>query len=393
MEKIKIIWFRFLAIVLSLIFCIFISELFICLFLPDYFWKYWDASMDWQLDEKLGWVQKPNLDVTTRTAKDQLVRFRTNQDGLIPATAEREKNSDKIRIMVFGDSTVVGRAVPQDKSVTAQMEQRLCSIGIPAEVINAGVEAYSTDQVFIRIQQLVPLYNPDIVVYGFCTNDLWGNLIRNDFGRYKPVFVINENGTLEEIPPDIKKSEIRVFSSGVKRLLKSSAVYRFFLPKARVLMSKFITWELQNYIGLTQGYYYKPEELKRINWSLFTALLKQMEEFSRKCGAKYFFYPHPELVEVWDPCIQLIEKRRGLKPGEYDRRAIENCLKEIAKDTSVDFCPVIDYFIANKSRGPFHLLPRDPHCNPDGYELLAEVISQFLIESGFITLNDNFKIR
>ena len=385
--KIKALGFRLFAIIISFVFCFFILELSIRLFFPVSLWNYRDASMDWQLDTRLGWVQKPNLDVTTRTAQGLQVRFQTNQDGLTPATTLRKKNPDVIRIMIFGDSSVVGRAVPQDKTITSQLERLLLSRGTSVEVINAGVEGYSTDQVLIRIYQLVPLYNPDIIAYGFCSNDLGGILVRNDFGLSKPVFVFKESGELEELSPDLKNSKLRTFGSGPRKWLKHFAVYRLFRPQITLFMAKFMVWELQNILGVTQEYYYHPKELERINWKLFTALLKQMEEFARKSGTKVFFYPHPELAEVWDPFIKSIEKKHNLKEGEYERYALENYLQNIAKSNSIAFCPVIDYYVANKGRGPFHLLPYDPHCNPAGYELTAEVISQFLVKAAFIPCN------
>ena len=47
----------------------------------------------------------------------------------------------------------------------------------------------------------------------------------------------------------------------------------------------------------------------------------------------------------------------------------------MARATGVEFCPLISHFELHQDRGPFHLLPKDPHCNGVGYEMTAEVLS------------------
>jgi hypothetical protein len=149
-----------------------------------------------------------------------------------------------------------------------------------------------------------------------------------------------------------------------------------------VLRTRFGGWESRNLIGLAPDVYYAPRQLEAIDWRLFTALLVAMDAAAKRQGAGFFFYSHPALGEVWDPYIRDTEKRLGLPPGRYDRHALERRLAAVAAARSVLYCPLIDTFLANRSRGPFHLLPRDPHCNPAGYEVTAEAIARFLAASG-----------
>lgn len=125
--------------------------------------------------------------------------------------------------MVLGDSTVLGRAVPQHFTVTARLEALLREKGLPAEVLNAGVAGYATDQVLLKIRQLVPLYRPDVVVYGFCANDLHGNALNNDHGIPKPRFHLRPDGSLVEERPDLAGARIRTLD---RRWVRSSAGYR-----------------------------------------------------------------------------------------------------------------------------------------------------------------------
>jgi len=384
----KLLLFRLIVVMLSVGTALVIAELLVRILLPASAWQFRDATADWQLDSQLGWVQKPNLDDTSPNTLGEYgwtVHFQTNADGLTPYTAQRTKRPGVTRVMIFGDSTVVGRAVPQEKTIHVWLQKLLRSNVVDTEVINAGVQGYSTDQVLLRIQQLVPLYRPDVIVYALCSNDFGGNVSREAYGAPKPVFVLNGNGTLEEFPPDLTKRDgIPSFGSGPRAWIQHSALYRFFHPQITGLRAKLLGWSERNLLGMAPDIYYRPEAMEEINWLLFVALLKEMNVFSRGNGAKFFFYAHPGLEEVWNPYIGETEHQLHLKPGQYDRYALEKRLRQSAKSASVLFCPMIDYFLANQQRGPFHLLPRDPHANPAGYQLQAEVLAKCMLDVGLL---------
>jgi len=368
-----------------------VAEVFVRAFLPASAWQFRDATADWQLDPQLGWVQKPNLDDTSPNTLGEYgwsVHFQTNADGLTPYTAQRTKRPGITRVMIFGDSTVVGRAVPQEKTIHVWLQKLLRSNVVDAEVINAGVQGYSTDQVLLRIEQLVPLYHPDVVVYALCSNDFGGNVSREAYGAPKPVFVLKADGTLMGLPPDLRNtSDIKPFGSGPSAWIQHAALYRFFQPQIVALRGKLLAWNERNLLGTASEIYYRPEALQEINWPLFVALLREMDLSSRRNGASFFFYAHPSIEEVWNPYIRTTEHQLHLEPGQYDRYALEKRLRQTAKLASVLFCPMIDYFVANQQRGPFHLLPRDPHANPVGYQLQAEVIARFMQEHHLLSKN------
>ena len=99
------------------------------------------------------------------------------------------------------------------------------------EVINAGVQGYSTDQVYLRIQQLTQLYQPDAIIYGLCSNDFGGNVSEEAYGLPKPMFKVTPEGNLQEISPLLPTDrKVKSFGSGPSKWLQSSAVYRVLLP-------------------------------------------------------------------------------------------------------------------------------------------------------------------
>lgn len=379
--KIKLACQNLVIIVFSICLCVLMLEIGVRLFVPKAYWQFHDFTSDWQLDKVIGWVQKPNLDVTDRTEYGWLVRFQTNKDGLIPASAERPRITGKMRIMIFGDSTVVGRSVPYENIVSTQLQNCLQSKNIEAEVINAGVQGYCTDQSLLLMERLIPLYHPDIVIYGFCQNDLGENQTSEAHSQAKPSFKLLASGEAEVIPP-ILKDKIDPGVTGLRKWIQSIALYRFLQPKIFKLRVKIGGWNNHKnaVIDELDNYYISQEALNTINWPLFGYLLKRMKTISGTNGAQFLFYSHPALQEVWDPYIKNIEQYHGLKDDQYDRYAIEKKLTEIAQKDHILFIPMIDWFLKHRSEGPFHLLPRDPHCNQEGYRLIGEKLSNPCIQ-------------
>ncbi|MEW5847200.1 MAG: hypothetical protein AB2A00_00250 [Myxococcota bacterium] len=348
------------------------------LVVPESRWRFRDAADDWVRDARAGWVQKPNIDVTTATEHGWEVHFQTNADGLTPPTATREKPAGALRVMLFGDSAVVGRSVPQDQTVHAHLERILRGAGLNVDVVNAGVQGYATDQALVRMEQLVPLYKPDIILHGVCDNDFGGNVVSDFAGLGKVRFTLKPDGSLEEHPPPAG-ADVAKMGEGPGRWLQLSAFYRVLQPSLLVLRTSMGTWSGRNLMGLGDEAYYNPQELERRDWALFKRLLTRMKGTATTNGAQFVMYLHPAISEVWEPVVQETLHSKGIPPEKYDRYAIEKRVKSAADETGIGFVPLIDSFRAQQARGPFHLLPRDPHCNGRGYELQAEALAKQIL--------------
>lgn len=369
---------------LGLLIALFLAEAGVRLFVPHKFWEFWDATADWQPDPELGWVNQPNRNVTRHDPHEgYLVTLQINADGIIPATAQRAKNQGVIRVLMLGDSGVIGLSIPADKRINAVLEQLLGSRGWNIEVLNAGVQGYSTDQELLLAKRLVALYHPDVVTLCVVDNDFSGNVERIVLGGYpKPVFVLKADSKLEEIPPDMSQYKKHNLTSGPFRwVIAHCALYGLIQPLFFQLRAKFMGWNERNMMGIDAEVYSRPAALARFDWALFAAELKQIDDISRENGARFICYSHPAVETVWEPAVRQTERRLGLRPGQYDRYALERQVSQICKSEGIPFCPLIDYFLANESRGPFHLLPRDPHCNVTGYRVQAEALAQFLADA------------
>jgi hypothetical protein len=87
-----------------------------------------------------------------------------------------EKPPGEMRVLVLGDSFTIGYEADQDATYSAILERYLDGQGLPSEVINAGMSGASTAEALVLLEQEAIKYQPDVVVLGFYTNDLYDNL-------------------------------------------------------------------------------------------------------------------------------------------------------------------------------------------------------------------------
>ncbi len=320
-------------------------------------------------DAGLGWKPRPNLAMTW-TSRYGSTTLATNADGLMPASATRTRLRGVTRILLLGDSTVMGKSVPESARLHRQLQEQLGRAGMPAEVINAAAEGWATDQSLLRLIELIDLYRPDMVIYGFCLNDLHGNTTGFD-NASKPRFVMEVSGALRLIPADDRPLE----DHAANILYRYSAAYRYFQPTIFAIRAK---------LGLvSDSAAFAPEPfwtddafLDSRDWRLFWRLLVEIRNRAAARQIAFLFYAHPSAEEVWPPSIKSHLHQLGHAPERHDPYRVERRLAAGAVEAGVSFVPMVNYFRERTSEGPFHLLPRDPHSNHVGYGLIAAKLSE-----------------
>lgn len=115
---------------------------------------------------KLGFELRPNSFVASE------VDYRINGDGYRGASAGEPRKGVR-RIAVFGDSIVFGYWVAEGDAFPAQLGSIL---GPSVETLNLGVPGYNLDQEVENLRGRLDALKPDVVLFGFCLNDLEGLL-------------------------------------------------------------------------------------------------------------------------------------------------------------------------------------------------------------------------
>jgi hypothetical protein len=126
-------------------------------------WKYAVALKRTVPDPNLGFVHAPN----TR-AFLMGVDVRISSQGLRDREYPYAKPADVYRVLMLGDSTVLGWGVKAEDTAAKVLEREL---GDGFEVINAGVGNYGTMQEFTYYKMYGRRFHPDLVILQYFIND------------------------------------------------------------------------------------------------------------------------------------------------------------------------------------------------------------------------------
>jgi len=122
-------------------------------------------------DSELGWRLAPSRETIFRGAHFA-VRVAHNAAGLRDRDHAYDREPGRRRILVLGDSAVWGWGVEQAERFTERLEAALPDV----DVINTGVPGWSTAQEMLFYEREGRRYRPDVVLLLVVPNDPWENV-------------------------------------------------------------------------------------------------------------------------------------------------------------------------------------------------------------------------
>jgi len=151
----------------------------------------------WVYHPTFGWFSTPHALGSDDRGGPDAGNIVLNSHGFRGPDADAVKAPGTVRLAVLGDSFVFGGGVDEDHLFTAEM-QRLLSTRAPAryEVLNAGMDGYSTDQEWLVYREEVRPLRPDVVVLVACDNDFEANTLDLVYRRYYKPYFTSEDGQL-----------------------------------------------------------------------------------------------------------------------------------------------------------------------------------------------------
>jgi hypothetical protein len=151
----------------------------------------------WVYHATFGWFSTPHARSSDDRGGPDAGNIVLNSRGFRGPEVEPLKPPGTVRIAVLGDSFVFGGGVDEEHLFTAEM-QRLLSERAPTryEVLNAGMDGYSTDQEWLLYREDVRPLRPDVVVLVACDNDFEANTLDLVYRRYYKPYFTAEGGQL-----------------------------------------------------------------------------------------------------------------------------------------------------------------------------------------------------
>jgi len=129
-------------------------------------------------DPRLLWVTAAQLNTTAARRFDDgrevHYHITTGAMGIRGGTPGPKKH--RLRILAVGDSTTFGLGVEDEETWCAALQQLFDPTRELIEVVNAGVIGYSLFQTRRRIEQLIPVLEPDLILMTVGHNDESSNL-------------------------------------------------------------------------------------------------------------------------------------------------------------------------------------------------------------------------
>lgn len=149
-------------------------------------------------NSSLLWGLRPNTSIIFRGQFVQIkpTKVTINDLGFRDFTYNLTKQNNTFRIIVLGDSYTFGWGVEMNETFSKVLERKLNmgSGGTRYEVMNLGVPGYDATQEAEMYRTAGARYNPDLVIIGFCSNDVESSALQREL--YEK---LKDNSTLKAL--------------------------------------------------------------------------------------------------------------------------------------------------------------------------------------------------
>lgn len=317
----------------------------------------------------------------------------------------------RFRVMVYGDSNISAIFSEEASTLPHRLQERLATLRDDVEVINAGVVGYGPDQVSLRLEDEIPVFDPDLlIVHVFAGND-FGDLIRNG------IFSISENNDL--VLRDYTLSaglKLRMLLGRFKLARYARLVWNryaqeslrseplsFPLESLRILTSEEMEAAYLS-TGFHQAYLsyqsnnevtnlfddsgdvvnlFPDAEGSRYAIALMESVLRHMSETAMLEGVPLVVLIQPSPSDISTVAVAGPNYQHYLRMyPAYRQSRLTDIFQEICERNGIAYVNLYDTFDQNDPDS-LHLI-YDGHWNDRGQDLAAQVLFDFLSTGGYV---------
>ena len=305
--------------------------------------------------------------------KYQGVWYQINDQGFIGNNITPDKTDDEIRHLFIGNSITFGYAVNYNRSFVSLVENNV-GCRIPEQqyrAVNLAVSGYNLDNYLYRMNEF-PDYEFDRIFVGFCFNDLIASM------DYKPdlnVGFFREDVSIWENPLKIL---IRLY------LYKSNAVFftskfigqiqlKIFASKDRLVRRKYSKMMTDIYLGVES-------EVMKNAWDETISKMDKIYEYSQKRKIPLTLLIFPESVMHIEGADSSITN--------YPAAPLVTWADQMEID-HLDYIKIYRQYADSTHIAPETLNFDGVHPTPEGHELIARSIENYLFEKEIINSQSN----
>jgi hypothetical protein len=260
---------------------------------------------------------------------------------------------------LLGDSFTFGQGTNYEEIWPVIVEKHLAKSGERhVDVVKAGIQGQNTRSELTLMQELVPKYDPDVIVVGFLINDLYDNSLyglEEEKLEAEPIGVADEPErswlkTLQHTyVQNNRYSEFHLLSLLRRMLLASDRRYcQLYLASARGgLMTAPWPSEVAEKIRVTE------------------ILFNKMHEYALSKGKKFVVFSIPQQFQALYP-------KEFENTGEVDVALVDRHFASFAREKNFKWVSALESFAAAEEPGKL-FYRWDGHFTPAGNRLAADV--------------------
>ncbi|NUP98296.1 MAG: SGNH/GDSL hydrolase family protein [Armatimonadetes bacterium] len=277
------------------------------------------------------------------------------------------------RLLFLGDSFTGATEVVLPETFHQRAAGLLSRGGLRCEAVSLGVSGYNTVQELLVYRELGRRYQPDAVVLAvFVGNDVSDNHPRLS-GANLPFYALDPGGALRPLPFRPRWTRNRSW-------LRDSALYKW----QKVVTNEFFSGFLKAQNILPRYGVYRPptEAVWREAWEVTEALLRAVRDAARAEGQPLLLLLLPEQIQVEQTAWSaMLERYPKMAAERWDLGYPQRRLADFARRERIEVLDVQEAFRA----APASLYNRqEPHLNPAGHALLAELVAKRLNQLGWL---------
>lgn len=262
------------------------------------------------------------------------ILYKTNSLCIRNKEIPKGKQENTGRVLAIGDSYTWGDGLSEDKLITTKLEKILTKKSTEKiEVINAGICGFNTEDEYNQLKWLFPVYQPDLIILFFFTNDV----LARDSLRIQTDWKTNFNMFMRE--------NSKFYSFLYYLWLNSEVdVPRLILPS--------------DYFNLDD---------KKPGWVSFKNYFLKIKDYCETNNAGFIFVLIPTLTNLDE---------------DYPYMELNNKVQEFVKSNNVPFLSYYDLFSVYEPKELWINL-ENVHWNDKATSLAADKLAKFILKNGF----------
>jgi hypothetical protein len=346
-----------------------------------------------QHHELLGWTIRPNVTVTHR-GREFKHSITTNSRGLRDDEVAYERTPGERRILILGDSFMMGDGVERRDLFADRLESTLRN----TEVVNAGVSGYGTDQELLYYLTEGKKYGADVVLLALTLdNDFLNNSRPKQYGLAKPYYVpVGEGLQLRGTP--VPQSPLQQSASLPDSLTRSPFPVHDFLDGSSALYAALFNllaripalrqrWEAGGLLYARENVFYsgqvgilstKLSADQADAWRITLQLLGIWQAEVRRQGSQPVLFLIPSHIQVYPEVWRRVVAEYDLQTADFDPDYPNRRLREFGQAIGLAVIDPTPDFRAAVTSGRDLYYKQNPHWNREGHALAAEVVAREL---------------